>query len=456
LDSKNIIFIQPDSLILATIALIKISVAKFALGLAGDSVNRTSGFGKTKDKLSIFPFIARGTNDKYVYHFINSLPLLRDKKIVQYEPVVFVTLGDKNATQNVIKALQKFSNFVIIHITFNDGGYSFSVEKSFGVFCYAKELEKKDDKKHKLINSSEILMLAEHNYGETIDNLGLSIPGGYFYKYLPKPNDTNSNFTIKTVCGSFYFAPPSQEDDPFENDILKTDGLLLKAARLSSWLLKEYHMKISISKCLSYIKFREFSFNVDPLTKNKEMKLLDKRYGEFANEYKIKPSVGGFIGIYSSSLRPTNILLWSHYASGHQGICLRYSIIDFSQGLFNKVPDILAVLYGHVKYSSHRPLSSLLISQVAPFVDDVLLMWLIKVRIAFTKFKDWKYQDEYRFVLLANHPNSGEGFALDIKPKLAYLGCKANESEYRKFHELTDILNNQVKEDKSDYSLTIN
>jgi hypothetical protein len=90
--------------------------------------------------------------------------------------------------------------------------------------------------------------------------------------------------------------------------------------------------------------------------------------------------------VYSLSTDPTNILMWSHYAESHSGVCLRFK----GRKLFEQF------LTGHwVTYEEERPKV-----QIGAETEASLLR-----KILFTKAKPWAYEAEWRIV----HYKGGRG-----------------------------------------------
>jgi hypothetical protein len=83
-----------------------------------------------------------------------------------------------------------------------------------------------------------------------------------------------------------------------------------------------------------------------------------------------KREVSEKFGILCFTKRWRNPLLWSHYADKHRGICLGFDVGD--RGIKS------------VKYVRERP--TLRIPPTRKSVDEIL----------FTKYHDWKYEEEWR------------------------------------------------------------
>ena len=100
----------------------------------------------------------------------------------------------------------------------------------------------------------------------------------------------------------------------------------------------------------------------------------------------IREGVSKTFGVLSLTANPQSILMWSHYADSHCGICLQlrpvaYATTDFV-GLANPVE--YAESIPHVNFFTHEQLE---------FAKASIL----------TKARDWEYESEYRIV----KPESG-------------------------------------------------
>ena len=91
-------------------------------------------------------------------------------------------------------------------------------------------------------------------------------------------------------------------------------------------------------------------------------------------------------GIVSLSMKPDDILMWSHYSNGHSGFCIGFDsqvLKDCSGG------DFLPVDYPKDnKFPSHNPLES----------QENLYEFMKK--FIGTKSSHWKYEHEYRLFII--------------------------------------------------------
>ena len=108
------------------------------------------------------------------------------------------------------------------------------------------------------------------------------------------------------------------------------------------------------------------------------------------------------IGVCSLSGSKNNILMWSHYADGHCGVCLEF---DSSELLKKDMAEIIKVRY---------------VNKIPSYLKKFRISESEKLFLSY-KHKDWSYENEYRII----HGNSQEK-NFKISPnalKKVYIGC---------------------------------
>jgi hypothetical protein len=125
--------------------------------------------------------------------------------------------------------------------------------------------------------------------------------------------------------------------------------------------------------------------------------------------------------IYCLTPKPANVLMWSHYADNHRGICLEFSVAD----------NLLFRTAAEVVYREEYP------RWVPCDINDKpgLVMELI-----LTKSRDWSYEEEYRLVsvqasALTNFQQlHGDFFRLPKGAlKAVIMGCEADHKNIGSF-----------------------
>ncbi len=112
-------------------------------------------------------------------------------------------------------------------------------------------------------------------------------------------------------------------------------------------------------------------------------------------------------GLLCFNKKWNNPLHWAHYADSHKGICMGFDIPK------NKLEK--------VKYINNRIKCS-----------DSIDMKLMQ-KCLFTKFKQWEYEQEYRFYIKLDKSTEENGlyffdFAKDMKLKKVIVGCRSEAS----------------------------
>lgn len=159
------------------------------------------------------------------------------------------------------------------------------------------------------------------------------------YKYCSTSTETQLSRTLDTLSGRAYFPTPSKFNDPFE---------------LSA------KVNISTSPLLDQLSTRE---------KEEVQRIFRLRTPEAVSE-----EWRGKIGILCLTEDPLNILMWSHYAHNHTGICIGF---DTESSPFNSAKQ--------VTYNGERPQAEFN-SDPESLINRVLL----------TKSQHWKYEREWR------------------------------------------------------------
>lgn len=184
---------------------------------------------------------------------------------------------------------------------------------------------------------------------------------------------------------------------------------------------------------------------------------IDKAELEFSNMieekvYEIRNSL--LICCYGK--RNDSILMWSHYADCHKGVCIEFEPYD-------------DIEINEVKYSKRRTKLDLYsITQIVLAYDYLKEKVDIKnknvarklLKPFLVKSKDWKYEEEYRSIYSKNEINpritiSNNMYLLNAgNIKTIYLGCKVSEDEENKVRDLAgNIPVIKMKESNKEYKV---
>ena len=118
-------------------------------------------------------------------------------------------------------------------------------------------------------------------------------------------------------------------------------------------------------------------------------------------------------GVYSFAGNPKSVLMWSHYAANHEGLCLQFELQDI--GTTGRATAVV--------YDDQYPV----INWITNFQRDLFSSVL-------RKQKGWEYEQESRIIIpgAAHHylPFQPEALSAII------LGCRVNEATLTKLREL--------------------
>ncbi len=111
------------------------------------------------------------------------------------------------------------------------------------------------------------------------------------------------------------------------------------------------------------------------------------------------------LGVISLASKPRDILMWSHYAANHTGICLQFEIAHDVPVFGNAIP---------VQYSDEYPI----IDWARSFPEDIQSSLL-------RKFKGWRYEQEYR-ILEIDKARTRLPYRTEALTAIIY-GCRISE-----------------------------
>lgn len=203
-------------------------------------------------------------------------------------------------------------------------------------------------------------------------------PEKIFYKYISLDNNPHAFELLK---GKIYFSCPNQFNDPFDSKI-------------------EYKEDMSKNELLINYK-KACKRNNRPYNEQEINNLSQEKIKRILEERNNKGQTNA-LKIYCLSERYDSILMWSHYAHNHQGICigiktfLKYKgyTIDTINNSVREDKDAPTdakklLTLRKCTYSSKTPPSCGLFAsgeELFPFLE--------------TKYEEWHYENEYRIILL--------------------------------------------------------
>ena len=210
------------------------------------------------------------------------------------------------------------------------------------------------------------------------------------YKYRADDDNTEKIFTEKTL----WFSHPNDFNDPFD-----------------CWANIQSLDKKSLSNTL--VQRNNFDAAKTRLIKEGLKKFTP---------YDLKRNVDTVlnqIGVCCWSMNYKNILMWSHYAHYHQGLCLEFDILQD--------PDFFCLTLP-VKYVDSMP------EYYHPVDNDDLVYKIIQPKSA-----DWEYEEEIRIVKTQSEIEKNGNQAFHFNPNVlrkVIFGCKAHKTTIEKYKNL--------------------
>ncbi len=222
----------------------------------------------------------------------------------------------------------------------------------------------------------------------------------FLYKFralVPKDNTSVDHMRDILVRSKFWLSSPLDFNDPFDMSakVVAEGTVSEKKARFKK-LLK--------GKSLRW-KDRERELPRLVVKPNAEIQALVQESFRRSIESTRVYSFGG---------DPRSILMWSHYASNHEGVCLQFEVAEDIRTLARAVD---------VEYNDDYPILNWI-------KDDKKIFQYVMLR----KHVGWSYEREWRIVILNAaqhylkfHPESLRGIII---------GCCASKDTIAKLHEL--------------------
>jgi hypothetical protein len=230
------------------------------------------------------------------------------------------------------------------------------------------------------------------------------------YKY--RPLDA-TGYTLRLLSdGQLYFSRADSFNDPFDSAITYVyDNIHTPIA--DNWIAAAVNREmphLSDSQKQAFAARRMLELRTNPTEVEEQRKS------------QVEASYQAF-GIYSLALRRDDILMWSHYAEKHTGVCVGLDVRHIwqtAQRLMasNDYMDLLPVAYAH-----EMPRVDFFRAMLADSSGEVL-------RFITTKFIDWAYEHECRLIH-KDHVDEVFDFGKDIVRQVL-LGCRMSEDNRNK------------------------
>lgn len=224
----------------------------------------------------------------------------------------------------------------------------------------------------------------------------------------------------------------------------------------------KYRKEFFKNFCLRLSRFGEFNDPFEMLPGNYAFTLNKDEYSDFMecathlkdpcyhmeNAIEINSGVRASIGVICFTTHNANLLMWSHYADEHKGICIEFDTENsFFQGKYSCDYYQNVGIVRKVDYRVERPL----------IIDPRELVK--STEFWFVKSPEWQYEDEYRLLLPIDNAiqkrikNKSQNNDLllfyKISPKLiksVTLGCQMPVETKQKVFSLCSDLGIKVRE----------
>lgn len=255
----------------------------------------------------------------------------------------------------------------------------------------------------------------------------------FFYKYMPVG-------TAKAVLenSSLRWREPNQFNDPFDHQIsyifpYTKDELAEELVKEIEELVYEREASFKEETSLS-LMVQILRKSKDKIPKQEVLETLEKGVHETSDNLQAyQDKLNTFINQELNKSRVLcvtedndNVVMWSHYADEHRGVCIRLHCIDELDNTlllakpinYESTFPIFPSVQEHVKYLTGE----------SPFEMSDLVY-----KIPYYKHEHWSYENEWRVHVPHNEPLNTDGFNDWAENKRVfgaiYFGCRIDLSE---------------------------
>lgn len=190
--------------------------------------------------------------------------------------------------------------------------------------------------------------------------------------------DVNRNYENLFIDDTIYFSSPNYFNDPFDC------GLDLRFKKKSRRYIKSHLINMLSNE----------NPDLNNYQLNKAVEFIDKHFEDFNPDnintrYSLVQNLNHFIsrtGVCCFSEKKNNILMWSHYANRHKGICIGFNYKKLVDMLihFNVKNNVLTYI-NKVIYKKYYP-------SLSGYKNDEM------IDLLFIKSSNWKYEKEWRII----------------------------------------------------------
>ncbi len=236
-----------------------------------------------------------------------------------------------------------------------------------------------------------------------------------FYRYRSLSNEYEIDSIIQE---QIWLSAPTEFNDPYDSMInIDVEQMLNKYLKENKEILSKYNYLAGKDKR----KARRYLEK----EKVKVQKDIDKDLEKFRKSSRI----ACFSETYDS------LLMWSHYADYHRGICLEYSFEDIKKlGSFYPIiyTDKFENLVNYVDIKGGK-------------IDNGA------IRLFLNKSKEWSYEKEWRIIDCLSENGAENGRVLkELKPQSILMGCRISDDDGKRISNVANVLHIPVKKMKMD------
>ncbi|GGE82152.1 DUF2971 domain-containing protein [Massilia psychrophila] len=223
-----------------------------------------------------------------------------------------------------------------------------------------------------------------------------------FYRYRSLSSGA-SEYVERTIChNELYFAPPRSFNDPFDcRPCFSFEGTAREMDSYYQRLYRGHLPELNRAERRKEARSTRRDKGRNPTGLEAELRMQELHTEEITNN----------IGVLCLSANRDDILMWSHYADSHRGICLEFD------GYYEFFANAL-----EVQYQPSRPTINPFKQTRTEMMNAALL----------SKSEHWKYEEEWRAIQY----NGGPG-VYRFPPKALtgiILGAQISEPDRAKLH----------------------
>jgi hypothetical protein len=250
-------------------------------------------------------------------------------------------------------------------------------------------------------------------FGSVYDLLVNNIPKSLFkYRCL-------SQTTIDSLSNNYvWLADITKLNDPFECSLQFDRRAYLKAIwyrdEFKIWFKDTYKEELTNSEIEKITNSKKPFHTFIDICKNKNIEIhfnpdeqleeINKKWNQFIEENNADIRVCSFSEINNS------LLLWSHYADNHKGICIEYDLLKEDPSNINH---LFPMIYCNNIY------------KLELFEK---LTRIQKIGLTINKCKDWEYEKEWRVIVIETDGLFPNKMPVP-NPKAVYLGTRFSQNE---------------------------